>query len=162
MASADIFSGAKNAFTFHYAYLNTVAQEIGMERAIALDARVSEMMGAAQGQAIKAQAGLDEIDLEKAAALANASIEEGFGISSELRQTEESADRIVFRCGRCPVYEAAEAAGMDHETIEAMCRASAIHYMDTMVKQWNPNLSYRQREFRSSADGRCVEELVLS
>ena len=50
---------------------------------------------------------------------------------------------------------------MDGATIEAMCRAGAIRYMDMMVKQLNPNLSYLLREFRSSADGYCVEEVVL-
>ena len=159
MASVDTLHGATNAFTFFYAYLNSVAQEIGMEQAIALDAEMCAMMGAAQGQAIKAQAGLDEIDLATAAALADASIEEGLGISSEV--IEKSAQRIVSRRGRCPIYEAAQMLGMDNATIEAICRAGALQYMDTMVKQWNPNLSYRLREFRSSADGHCIEEVAL-
>jgi len=159
MATTDTLRGATNAFTFVFAYINTVGQEIGMEKAIALDAEMCAMMGAAQGQAIKAQAGLDEIDLATAAALADASIEEGLGIVSEV--IEKSAQRIVSRRGRCPIYEAAEMLGMDNESIEAMCRAGALRYMDTMVKQWNPNLSYRLREFRSSADGHCIEEVVV-
>ena len=159
MANADTLQGATNAFTFFYAYLNAVAQEIGMERASALDAETNEMMGATQGQAIKAQANLDEIDLATAAELAAASNYEGLGISSEV--IEQSAERIVLECGRCPVYEAAEAVGMENEAIKAMCRATSLRYMDAMVKQWNPNFSYRQRDFRSSADGHCIEELVL-
>jgi hypothetical protein len=160
MANTEILHGATNAFAFFFAYLNTVGQEIGMDRAIALDTTMCEMMGAAQGQAIKAQAGLDEIDLATAASLAGRSIEEGLGISSEV--IEESAGRITSRVGRCPIYEAAQAVGMDGATIEAVCRASAIRYMDTMVKQWNPSLSYRLDEFRSAADGHCIEEVVLS
>lgn len=159
MATTDTLRGATNAFTFVFAYINTVGQEIGMEKAIALDAEMCAMMGAAQGQAIKAQAGLDEIGLETAAALADASIEEGLGIVSEV--IEKSAQRIVSRVDRCPLYEAAQMLGMDNATIEAMCRAGALRYMDAMVKQWNPNLSYRLREFRSSADGHCIEEVVL-
>ena len=159
MATTDTLRGATNAFTFVFAYINTVGQEIGMEKAIALDAEMCAMMGAAQGQAIKAQAGLDEIDLATAAALADASIEEGLGIVSEV--IEKSAQRIVSRRGRCPIYEAAQMLGMDNESIEAMCRAGALRYMDTMVKQWNPNFSYRLREFRSSAEGHCIEEVVL-
>lgn len=49
MSTTDTLRGATNAFTFFYACLNAVAQEIGMEKAVALDAHVSEMMGAAQG-----------------------------------------------------------------------------------------------------------------
>jgi len=159
MATTDTLRGATNAFTFVFAYINTVGQEIGMEKAIALDAEMCATMGAAQGQAIKAQAGLDEIDLATAAALSDASIEESLGITSEV--IEKSAHRIVSRVDRCPLYEAARMLGMDNESIEAMCRAGALRYMDTMVKQWNPNLSYRLREFRSSADGHCIEEVVL-
>ena len=159
MASADTFNGAKNAFTFFYAYLNAVGQDIGMERAIALDAKMCEMMGTAQGQAMKAQAGLDEIDFAMAASLSVRSIDEALGISSEVM--EESAQRIAFKVGRCPVYEAAQALGMDGASIEAMCRASSLRYMDTMIKQLNPHLSYRLSEFRSSADDYCVEEVVL-
>lgn len=81
------------------------------------------------------------------------------GINSEV--LEESAERIISKVGRCPVYEAAQAVGMDNESIEAICRAGALRYMDAMVNQWNPNLSYRLREFRSSADGHCIEEVVL-
>ena len=159
MASVDTLHGAKNAFTFFYAYLNAVAQKIGMEQAIALDTSVSEMMGAAQGQSIKAQAGLDEIDLAKAAELVGDSIEQGFGIHSEV--IEESGEKVVTKCSRCPIYEAAQVVGMDNKTIEAVCRASALRYMDAMVKEWNPNLSFRLRESRSSADCHCIEELVL-
>jgi hypothetical protein len=159
MASSETFHGAKNAFTFFFAYLNTVGQEIGMDRAIALDTHMCEMMGTAQGQAIKAQAGLNEIDIATAASLARRSIEESLGISSEV--IEESAQRIASKVGRCPLYEAAQAVGMDGAALEDICRASALRYMDTMVKQWNPHLSYRLSEFRPSADGSCIEAVVL-
>ena len=54
MATEDTFSGAKNAFAYYFAYLNTVGQEIGMERAVALQSKMCEAMGAAQGKMIKA------------------------------------------------------------------------------------------------------------
>jgi hypothetical protein len=158
MASADTFNGAKSAFTFFFAYLNTVGQEIGRERTVALDTKMCEMMGAAQGKAIRERAGMGEIDLAMAASLAARSIDEALGISSEVIQ--ESAQLIASKVGRCPIYEAAEALGMDGASIEAMCRVGALRYMDTMVKQWNPHLSYRLSEFRPSADG-CIEEVVL-
>lgn len=159
MTSTDTFNGAKNAFTFYYAYRNAVGQDIGMERAIALDAKMCEMMGTAEGKAIKAQAGIGEIDIAEAASLAMRLIDESVGISSEVLET--SAQHIASKVGRCPIYEAAEALGMDGGSIEADCRATLLRYMDTMVKQLNPALSYRLREFRTSADGCCVEELVL-
>ncbi len=159
MASTDTLNGAKSAFTFFYAYLNAVGQEIGMDRATALDAEMCEMMGAAQGKAMKDQVGLDEIGIAMAASLVGRSIEEGLGITSEV--IEESAQRIASKVGRCPIYEAAEALGMDGASIEASCRATSLRYMDTMVKQLNPHFSYRLSEFRPAADGYCVEEVVV-
>ncbi|KPL70771.1 hypothetical protein ADN00_18010 [Ornatilinea apprima] len=81
------------------------------------------------------------------------------GISSEI--IEENSERIVLKTGRCPIYKATQAVGMDNEGIEVECQANAIYYKDVMLKQWDPNLSYRLWEFRSSADAHCIEEVVL-
>jgi hypothetical protein len=160
MATADTFTGAKNAYTFLFAYINTAAQEIGMERAIELDTRMCEAMGAAQGMALKEQAGTEELGLESVTALTERFLEDGLGITSKL--LEEDAHRRLFSVGRCPVYEAAAAMGIEHATIEAMCRSGALRFMDTMVKQLNPALSYQLQEFRSSAEGSCKEAMYLS
>jgi hypothetical protein len=160
MTSAETLNGAKNAFTFFDAYLSVVAEEIGMERAVALDTKMCEMMGAAQGKAISDETGMGEVDLATAASLAARSIDEGLGISSKV--IEASTRQITFAIGRCPLYEAAEALGTESAAIEATCRAGALRYMDSMVKQWNPRITYRLREFRPSAGGHCVEEVVLS
>jgi hypothetical protein len=159
MAMTDTFNGAKNAFIFLFAYLNTVAQDIGMERALALDAKMCEAMGTAWGQSIKAQAAIGEADARAAVSLARAFLSEAIGIDTEV--VEESAEMAVIRVGRCPLYEAGQAVGMDITTIEALCKTGAVRYMDTMVKQFNPALSYQLREFRSSADGACLEVLAL-
>jgi hypothetical protein len=159
MASADTFEGAKNGLTFLFAYMNMVGQDIGMERATALDTKMCEAMGAAHGKAIRAQAGIEELDAAVAASLTGRSIEQTLGISSEVVQ--EGAQETVVKVGRCPVYEAAQALGMEGAAIEASCRAGSIRYMDTVVKQFDPRLSYQLREFRSSAEDSCVEAIIL-
>ena len=50
MAIEDTFNGARNGLTFLHAYMNAVAQEIGMERALALDTKVNEALGATQAR----------------------------------------------------------------------------------------------------------------
>ncbi len=159
MAIEDTFNGAKNAMTHYLAYFNTVAQEIGMERALALITKTDEALGAKTGKMIKEQAGAEELDAKAAASLARNAIEEGYGISSEV--IEESPQRVVFNLGKCPIYEAAQEVGLDAETIEALCRAGGLRLMDTTVKQLNPNLSYQLIKFRSAADNFCEEEIVL-
>jgi hypothetical protein len=158
MAVEDTFTGAKTGLTLLFAYLNTAAQEIGMERAIAVNTRMCEAMGAAQGKMAKAQAGVEEYDVKAAYQVLMSAIEQGFGILS--KPTEESPQKCVFEVDRCPVYEAAQALGMDAETIEATCRVGAIRFMDTMAKELNPALSYQLTKFRSAADDFCTEAIV--
>lgn len=158
MAIEDTFNGAKNASTFFYAYFNMVAQEISKERAVALHTKMAEVMGAKTGKMMKEQAGAEELDAKAAALLVINSIE-GLGIRSEV--IEESPQKVLYKCGRCPFYEAAQIVGMDAETIEAGCRAGGIRSMDTTVKQLNPDLNYKLTKFRSSADDFCEEVIVL-
>jgi hypothetical protein len=155
----DTFNGSKNALTTFFAYFNAVAQEIGMERALALHTKMAEVRGANMGKMLKEQSALEEFDPKAAASLARNSIEKGYGISSEV--IEESPQSVVFKVGRCPLYEAAQELGLDAEVIETLCRAGALRFMYTTVKQLNPNLNYKLRKFRSAADDFCEEEIVL-
>lgn len=159
MAVQDTFNGAKSGLTFMQAYLSMVGQEIGMEKALALDVKTSQMLGKAQGMMIKAQAGVEEVDIKTGEKMLSALIEEGFGITSEVN--DESSNMINCKVGRCPVYESAEMIGMDNKAIEAGCRAGAITFMDSVAKQLNPKLSYKLTKFRSSADGCCEESVVM-
>ena len=159
MATEDKLEGARNGLAFSYAYMNMVGQEIGMERAIALSAKVDEMMGDAQGKMMKEQLGGKDIDINAATTMALNTIKDGFGITSEV--IERSPERMVVRCSRCPVYEAAQSVGIDTGTIETLCRTGSLKFMDAMVKQLNPNLSYRLTKFRSAADDFCEEAIVL-
>ena len=158
MAIEDTFNGAKMAYTSFFAYFNTVAKEIGMERALALITKTDEATGAEAGKMIKEEAGVEELDAKAAASLAN-NFTEGLGIIEEA--VEESPQKVVINVGRCPLYEAAQEVGLDTETIETLCRAGALRFMDTMVKQLNPNLSYQLIKFRSAADDFCEEAIVL-
>ena len=158
MAIEDTFNGAKNGLAFYFAYLNTVAQETGMDHAAALLTKSEEVMGAMQGRMIKEQAGIEDCDAKTAYLLAANSIKEGMGVT--FRALEASPQRAVFKIGKCPVYEAAQMAGMDNETIEAFCHAGSLRFMDSMVKQFNPHLKYMLRKFRPSVDDFCEEEIV--
>jgi hypothetical protein len=159
MSQEDKLKGAMNAFTLHYAYINNVAQEIGVDKAEEIDSEVCKMMGSARGRMIKEAANLDEFTAEAAAKAARESILEDFGIIS--KPIEESEKRVVVQCERCPVYDGAYAAGMDHGSIEAQCRKAPIGYMNALVKELNPNLKYHLKKFRSSADDVCEEEIVI-
>ncbi len=159
MTVKDTFNGAKSGMLFMQAYLSSVAGEIGMEKALALDSKTCQFLGTAQGQMIKEQAGVEEADLKTAENMISSMVEEGFGITSEV--VESSSNAITCKMGRCPVYEAGEMLGMENEAIEAGCKSGAITFMDSAAKQLNPNLSYKLTRFRTSADDCCEESLVL-
>ena len=55
------------------------------------------------------------------------------GMSPEVVET--SPQKVIFKAGNCPLYEAVRALGWDHEAIEANCRAGAIRLMDAAAKQ---------------------------
>ena len=160
MAVQDTFNGAKSGLTFMRAYVNTVAQEIGAEKALVLDTKVCEALGAMQGKMIKEQIGSKDVGTKEASQILLNVIEKGYGILSEV--VDESPNKITCNVGKCPVFESAQALGMELKDIESTCRASAIQFMDSIAKQLNPNLSYQLTKFRSTADDCCEEVIVVS
>jgi hypothetical protein len=107
---------------------------------------------------MKQQAGAKEIDAKIAWSLLK-TIPEELGLNFQI--IEESPKRVVVRAGRCSIYEAAQALGIDNKSIETMCKFSSNRFDASLVKQLNPSLSYRVRKFRSSADDFCEEEITL-
>lgn len=158
MARKDAFTGAKTVFMLFDAYVNTVAQEIGMERAVGLMTKTCEYLGTMQGQILKEQARIGECDPKTARSLMN-TLNEDLGIKSQV--VEESPKKMVTRAAKCPMYEAGQTLGMDAKTMETICRAGFNRYDDMLVKQLNPSLSFRLRKFRSTLDDFCEEEIVL-
>jgi hypothetical protein len=158
MATKEAFAGAKTGFTFLNAFVGAVAQEIGMERTLGIITKMSENFGTMRGKMIKQKAGAKEINAKTAWSLMKPVVDD---IVLNFETVEESPSKVVIRSGRCAVYEAAQALGIDGKTVEAVCRAGGNRMDDVLVKQLNPNLSFRLRKFRSSADDFCDEEVVL-
>ena len=157
MSLEDVFSGAMTALVYYNAYMNSVAEEIGEDKATSLGIKMGETMGAMQGQMLKEQAGDIEIDALAAFELMG-NIYTGLGIGTEV--IEESPQAVIAKAGRCPEYEAAKMLGMDDKKIEDRCRKVYLAFGNTIVSQLNPDLSVELRKFRSSADDFCEEVVV--
>lgn len=160
MSIEDAFTGAKIAYTQLYAYVNAVSEEIGMERALAILTKTNEEMGTEAGKRIKEQSGTEIYDVKKTA-LKIMKVAKGIGSIDEI--VEESPEKVVTMTasGKCTNYEAAKAAGLDDQKIEAICGAGSLHFLNALVKQLNPDLSYQLGKFRSSPDDCCLENIVL-
>jgi hypothetical protein len=156
--SDNIFNAAKAGYTYLHAYLNVASQEFGRERALSLMTRVGDKIGVVRGKMMKERAGLKDFDA-KAAWSQIKILKDNIGQPYEV--VEEGSQMVAVKNGRCPIYEAAQTLGIEHNAIEAVCRAGTVRLMDTAIKQLNPNLSIRLTKFRSSAGDFCREEVVL-
>jgi hypothetical protein len=141
------------------AFYNKVAQEIGKERALELEAMTNTEMGAAQGIILKEQIDQNNVDAFSASKIIFKYLEQELGIIPVVK--EESPDKVVYSCGRCPVFESYQVFGTENKDIETACRASAVGFMDALVKQLNPELNYELILFRSGADDSCDEAIFI-
>ncbi len=82
-------------------------------------------------------------------------------VGFEPQLLEASPDRLVFKPGRCPIYEVGRSLGMEHSAIEAWCRTRPLRVVDQAVRELNPRLRYRLLQFRTGPDDSCVEEIVM-
>ena len=151
----DVFNGATSGFSVAGAFFGIVAQEIGMERALALYAKACETLGVGMGQMMKEQMGIKELDAKSAIKVAEA-IGNNFGVALEAEETPTS---VLLTFGRCPVYAANQAVGIDDETKATMCNNGPLKFMDALFKQIDPNVGIRRKKFRASLDDFCVKEV---
>ena len=154
----DVFNGAKTAFLFFNGFYNAVVEDVGEEKALNLLEKMGKTMGEMQGKMLKSQVRRDKIKeiTPNIAVSLTGGVIEGLGITTETM--EESPEKITFKICKCPVYEAAKLMGLASETL---CPHSAVPFIDTMVKQIDPNLGYELEKYRSGTDDFCQESIVL-
>ena len=157
MANKDTFNNAKTLFKMHHVFAQTVAEEIGMDRAIDLSAKAIEKMGAMPDPLIIKRKTTKKYNARAAEPLVRAVYN---SLGSSIKIVEESPHCVLVQCSRCPNYEAARELGIDHPVIERWCRAGRIKSVETMIKQLNPELSFRLVRFRRTAEDFCEEEIV--
>lgn len=158
MGIEDTFNGARVGYAMLNAYFIAISRAIGSEQATGLLSKTFENVALMQAKKVKEQAGNITFDAKTAWPVIRLS---GDVMGVDLRAIEETPQKVVFTCGRCPIYEAGQLVGMDNKAIENICRAGGEKFDDTVAKQLNPNLSVRLSKFRSSADDFCEEEIML-
>ncbi len=155
MAREDAFNAAKATSTVLGGFFKDVANEIGLEKALSLYAKQGEVFGAMTARTVKERLGDKEFDMKTFA-----SVLSGFfqmcGFTYELEDTPTSIKASQFQC---PFYEGFKSAGLDDQTIEALCsRMGALELAE--YKKAFPQLSGRLK-IRSAPDQPCTEELEL-
>lgn len=144
MASIEAFNAARNVASMYGAFFKTVAQEIGMERALALQSKAYETFGPEMAEMFK------EPDLKKVASQIN-EMNTSYGTVAEINV---EPTKIVIKVLKCPWYEGLQAAGLSQEEIRAWCQHSS-------EGEILPNVTGSIARFRSSADDFCIEEIEV-
>jgi len=156
MANPKVFNGVRDSFTILCTFYTEVAQEVGRDRAVELYGKYGEGFGEMIGNIIK-----DHKEDKKAAKKVAARLEEmmeGFGISPKL---EITPTKILSHIHACPIYDGFLAAGIDHETIESMCR-SASGCEAAALERVVPDAGISLAKFRTVPDDFCTEEFKLA
>lgn len=161
VSEEDIFEGAKTAYTAYFAYVNTLIKEIGKEKALELMTKSDTVRGSNVGADIKAGAGGKDFCVQEAMETI-IEMAKGIGGIDTIIELNDKEGKTVTAFGKCPVYEAGKANGMDDGLIEELCRASSLAFLNSVVKQLNPKLCYKVSAFRSEEYGGCLEEIKYS
>jgi hypothetical protein len=137
-------------------FFKAVAQEIGMKRALALQAKLGEPFGAQIGETLKQKFGNKNPDTESLKNILQPMYKR-FGFTNEEYKVTPKTLSITFPS--CPFYEGFKAAGLDHETIMNMCKAMGdVEY--NLVKNLYPKVE-PNAQFRESPKGSCLEKWTI-
>jgi len=149
------FNAATSVATMYGGFFKAVAQEIGMERALALHAKLGEPFGVQIGEALKKKFGNKKPDTEGLKAMFQPMIA-SFGFTTKYKVTPKTLSVVVTKC---PLYEGFKAAGLDHKTIGKMCKAmSGSEY--SQAKKHYPKIE-GSVQFKDSPKGSCVEKWTI-
>lgn len=156
MTEEQVFQATRKVYALYGAFFKAVAQEVGIEKALALHAHAHEEQGIASAKLIKEKMGDARFDIQRLGSVlreSNLSI----GIGSEL--VRASASSALFKNSQCPMYDGYRMGGLDNETAEALCQKGAAAKLGTMLKQIDPRITYRLRYYRLKPDETCEEEI---
>jgi len=156
MPMEDAFHAAKVMSMIYGGFFKDVAQQIGREKALALHAKQGELFGAKLEGMVRAEVADKGLNIQTLSSVLSTA-PAVFGMTPEV---EEAATSCKLHTHQCPMYDGWKEAGLDHDTIGSMCRATAAAEYAALTKAF-PQVSVRL-EFRSAPDKACVEEYTLA
>ena len=155
MSKKSSYIASKGALSLYGGFFKAVAQDIGLEKALALHENLWKSLGAASVTALKEKLGRRKVNLA-----AWQSIEEKFcedlGFTAEFKK---QGSTLTVKTLECPIYAGFKEAGLDHGTIESMCNKMADAVYGEAKREF-PQLS-GSLKFRDTPDKACVEQFVL-
>jgi hypothetical protein len=155
MAKEDAFNATMNSWSMYGGLFKTIADDVGLEKALEYHAKQGEPFGMMIGETLKQQLGDKKPTTEVLKAILQPSME-SFGFDPELNV---SPTEISLKIPRCPFYEGFKMAGFDHETIGKTCSAmSSVEF--AKIKEYYPDIE-GSVEYRDSSEGYCLEKFTF-
>jgi hypothetical protein len=156
MASKEVFDAVRDASTVLGGFFSEVAQDLGMDRATEMYGRVFDGFGEMIGNVVAENRGEDDAASATAAYLEQ--MYEAFGLEAEI---EIGPTTVLAHSHACPFYDGFLAAGLDHDTIESMCR-SAMACEAAAFNRIVPDGTMSLPRFRATQDDFCTERIDLA
>jgi hypothetical protein len=155
MEREGAYNATKAMSSLYGGFFMEVAKEIGREKALALHGKQGEGFGNMLVGMLR-QAAERGLDIKTLSSVVSG-VPALFGMTPEV---EERASSLEVRAHQCPMYDGWKEAGLDHETIGALCRATAAVEYAALARAF-PQLSVRL-DFKSAPDKPCIEHYSLS
>ncbi len=156
MTDEQVFTATRKIYALYAAFFKAVAQEIGMEKALALHASAHEEQGIASGKLIRDKIGSEPFDLEKLGSILQQS---NLSIGINCQMAQATASCALFKNAQCPMYDGYRMGGLDDETAEELCQRGAPAKLGTMLRQIDPRIKYHLKYYRRKPDEACEEEI---
>lgn len=150
----DVRSGATVAYMAYFSFAEVVMKKLGEDEALRLMSESDSARGKRVGEEICGDKPAFTLE-ETRDTIIDMANDIG-GIDTVIEQDDKHVCTLTAR-GKCPIYEAGHAVGMDDAMIEKICRASSLTFLDNVVRAFNPSLCYKVRSFRE-IEG-CIEEI---
>ncbi|MFH1699658.1 MAG: hypothetical protein ABIE07_03640 [Candidatus Zixiibacteriota bacterium] len=98
MAQDEVFKVATKLYGLYGVFFKVVAQEVGMEKALALHAKAHEDQGVASGKMLKETIGNEKIDIQRLGSILREGSNLSIGIDSNLDQSDSTLalfDKVI-------------------------------------------------------------------
>jgi len=152
----DLYRTAAQVFALYGGFFKHVAEELGVEKALELQARSGKEAGERIGRWMRERKGVDRLDAETFLPILK-EINDPFGYDSTY---EIKSNSVILTTHRCPLYQGFTISGHDHNRSGYLC-GYLLRAFFKGIKEVHPNVEY-DLDFRENEEGKCVETITIN
>ena len=152
----DLYRTAAQVFALYGGFFKHVAEELGVEKALELQAKSGKEAGERIGRWMRDTRGVDMLDAKTFLPILK-EINDPFGYDSTY---EVESNRVILTTHRCPLYQGLLDHGHDHNRSGYLC-GYLLRAFFKGLKEVYPNVEY-DLDFREDMEGNCVETITIN